>query len=244
MDMQTGWNENRALLRGTAAAEPVLSHETHGVVYETFPLAVRRLSGSEDRVNVLVPRALLEQRPVTEGMELEVEGEVRSFNNKSGKGSRLVITLYAKELRPAAGEHENQLLLAGVLCKPPVVRRTPLGRDICDLMLAVNRRYGRADYLPCIAWGGLARRCGALEVGDGVRIEGRLQSRAYTKVDHGVSEVRTAWPGRSTSSTERKGNRRHESACSVSTRNANSPKGAGPRQQPRPSVMSPPAPAS
>ena len=146
MDMQTGWNENRALLRGTAAAEPVLSHETHGVVYETFPLAVRRLSGSEDRVNVLVPRALLEQRPVTEGMELEVEGEVRSFNNKSGKGSRLVITLYAKELRPAAGEHENQ-----------------------------------------------ARRCGALEVGDGVRIEGRLQSRAYTKVDHGVSEVRTAY---------------------------------------------------
>ena len=149
---QTGWNENRALLRGTAAAEPVLSHETHGVVYETFPLAVRRLSGSEDRVNVLVPRVLLEQRPVTEGMELEVEGEVRSFNNKSGKGSRLVITLYAKELRPAAGEHENQLLLAGVLCKPP-----------------------------------------ALEVGDGVRIEGRLQSRAYTKVDHGVSEVRTAY---------------------------------------------------
>ena len=193
MDMQTGWNENRALLRGTAAAEPVLSHETHGVVYETFPLAVRRLSGSEDRVNVLVPRALLEQRPVTEGMELEVEGEVRSFNNKSGKGSRRVITLYAKELRPAAGEHENQLLLAGVLCKPPVARRTPLGRDICDLMLAVNRRYGRADYLPCIAWGGLARRCGALEVGDGVRIEGRLQSRAYTKVDHGVSEVRTAY---------------------------------------------------
>ena len=77
MDMQTGWNENRALLRGTAAAEPVLSHETHGVVYETFPLAVRRLSGSEDRVNVLVPRALLEQRPVTAGMELEVEALLR-----------------------------------------------------------------------------------------------------------------------------------------------------------------------
>lgn len=157
MDMQTGWNENRALLRGTAAAEPVLSHETHGVVYETFPLAVRRLSGSEDRVNVLVPRVLLEQRPVTEGMELEVEGEVRSFNNKSGKGSRLVITLYAKELRPAAGEHENQLLLAGVLCKPPVVRRTPLGRDICDLMLAVNRRYGRRTTCPAspgAAWPG------------------------------------------------------------------------------------------
>ena len=193
MDMQTGWNENRALLRGTAAAEPVFSHESHGVVYETFPLAVLRLSGSEDRINVLAPRPLLAEQPVTAGMALEVEGEVRSFNNKSGKGSRLVITLYAKALRPWEGEDENQLLLAGVLCKPPVLRRTPLGRDICDLMLAVNRRYGRADYLPCIAWGGLARRCGGLEVGDGVRLEGRLQSRAYTKVDHGISEVRTAY---------------------------------------------------
>ena len=193
MDMQTGWNENRALLRGTAAAEPVFSHESHGVVYETFPLAVLRLSGSEDRINVLAPRPLLAERPVTAGMTLEVEGEVRSFNNKSGKGSRLVITLYAKALRPWEGEDENQLLLAGVLCKPPVLRRTPLGRDICDLMLAVNRRYGRADYLPCIAWGGLARLCGGLEVGDGVRLEGRLQSRAYTKVDHGISEVRTAY---------------------------------------------------
>ena len=193
MDMQTGWNENRALLRGTAAAEPVVSHESHGVVYETFPLTVLRLSGSEDRINVLAPRPLLAEQPVTAGMALEVEGEVRSFNNKSGKGSLLVITLYAKALRPWEGEDENQLLLAGVLCKPPVLRRTPLGRDICDLMLAVNRRYGRADYLPCIAWGGLARLCGGLEVGDGVRLEGRLQSRAYTKVDHGVSEVRTAY---------------------------------------------------
>ena len=193
MDMQTGWNENRALLRGTAAAEPVLSHETHGVVYETFPLAVRRLSGSEDRVNVLVPRVLLEQRPVTEGMELEVEGEVRSFNNKSGKGSRLVITLYAKELRPAAGEHENQLLLAGVLCKPPVVRRTPLGRDICDLMLAVNRRYGRADYLPCIAWGAIAQQTAILPVGSRLTVEGRVQSRGYTKTVDGVRQERTAY---------------------------------------------------
>ena len=193
MDMQTGWNENRALLRGTAAAEPVLSHETHGVVYETFPLAVRRLSGSEDRVNVLVPRVLLEQRPVTEGMELEVEGEVRSFNNKSGKGSRLVITLYAKELRPAAGEHENQLLLAGVLCKPPVVRRTPLGRDICDLILAVNRRYGRADYLPCIAWGVIAQQTAILPVGSRLTVEGRVQSRGYTKTVDGVGQERTAY---------------------------------------------------
>ena len=194
MDMQTGWNENRALLRGTAAAEPVVSHESHGVVYETFPLTVLRLSGSEDRINVLAPRPLLAEQPVTAGMALEVEGEVRSFNNKSGKGSRLVITLYAKELRPAAGEHENQLLLAGVLCKPPVVRRTPLGRDICDLMLAVNRRYGRADYLPVIAWGQLAVQAARLQVGDTLSLEGRVQSRTYRKVlEDGTAQERVAY---------------------------------------------------
>lgn len=193
MDMQTGWNENRALLRGTAAADPVWSHETHGVVYDTFPLNVLRLSGSEDTINVIVPREMLETCPVKAGMPVEVEGEVRSFNNKSGTGSKLVITLHAKSLRPGEGPNENRLTLAGVLCKPPVLRRTPLGREICDLMLAVNRRYGRADYLPCIAWGALARCCGELGVGDGLRLDGRLQSREYTKVDQGMTEKRTAY---------------------------------------------------
>lgn len=194
IDMQTGWNENRALLRGVVAESPVFSHENHGACYEAFPLAVRRLSGSEDRVNVVVPRALLEGCPLAAGTEVEIEGEVRSFNNKSGRGSRLVITLYARTIRPSdGGEHINDLTLAGVLCKAPVPRRTPLGRDICDLMLAVNRRYGRADYLPCITWGAVAQRCGGLAVGDGVRIEGRFQSRSYTKVENGVAEERTAY---------------------------------------------------
>ncbi len=193
MDMQTGWNENRAVLRGRAAAAPVFSHENHGTRYDTFPLTVRRLSGSEDTLNVVAARPLLEALSVTAGMAVEVEGEVRSFNNKSGRGSRLVITLYAKALRTGEGEDANDLALAGVLCKPPVLRRTPLGREICDLMLAVNRRYGRADYLPCIAWGSLAQRCGDLTVGDGVRLEGRLQSRGYTKVEGGVSQARTAY---------------------------------------------------
>ena len=185
--------ENRALLRGTAAAEPVLSHETHGVVYETFPLAVRRLSGSEDRVNVLVPRALLEQRPVTEGMELEVEGEVRSFNNRSGVGSRLVITVLARSVLPGVGEPCNQVWLRGTLCKPPILRRTPLGRDICDLLLAVNRRYRRADYLPCIAWGRLAQECGEMTTGDPLWLNGRLQSRTYLKNLGEVTQERTAF---------------------------------------------------
>ena len=191
--MQTGWNENRALLRGTAAADPVWSHETHGVVYDTFPLHVQRLSGSIDCLNVIVPKSMLADNPVPAGMPVEVEGEVRSFNNRTGIGSRLVITLHARTLRRGEGPNENRLTLAGVLCKPPVLRRTPLGREICDLMLAVNRKYGRADYLPCISWGALARCCGELEVGDGVRLEGRLQSRAYTKLENGESRQRTAF---------------------------------------------------
>lgn len=193
MDMQTGWNENRAVLRGEVAATPVFSHENHGVTYDTFPLCVRRLSGCSDVVNVVAARPLLAECPMEEGLEVEIEGEVRSFNNKSGRGSRLVITLFARGIAPIAGEHGNTLSLSGVLCKPPILRKTPLGREICDLMVAVNRRYGRADYLPCIAWGALAHRCGALEVGSGVRLEGRLQSRTYTKVIDGESQERVAY---------------------------------------------------
>lgn len=191
--MQTGWNENRIVLRGTAAEAPAFSHENHGAAYDMFPLVVPRLSGAEDVLNIVVPRALLEACPVSPGQTLELNGEVRSYNNRSGGGSRLVITVLARTLSPAQGEPCNQLCLSGVLCKPPVLRRTPLGRDICDLMLAVNRRYGRADYLPCIAWGGLAQRCGALAVGDEIGLEGRLQSRIYQKMIDGVATERTAF---------------------------------------------------
>ena len=191
--MQTGWNENRALLRGTAAGSPVFSHENHGVAYDLFPLSVQRLSGAADRLNVVLPRSLLTACPVYEGLPLEVQGEVRSFNNRSGSGSRLVITVLARELAPTAEKPANHLALAGALCKPPILRRTPLGREICDLMLAVNRRYGRTDYLPCIAWGSLARRCAELAPGNRVELEGRLQSRVYTKRLGETSEERTAF---------------------------------------------------
>lgn len=192
-DMQTGWNENRVVLRGEAADCPAFSHENHGAAYDIFPLSVPRLSGTEDVLNIIAPHALLETCPVSSGIPLELTGEVRSFNNRMGGGSRLVITVLARTLSPAQGEPCNQLCLSGVLCKPPILRRTPLGRDICDLMLAVNRRYGRADYLPCIAWGGLAQRCGSLHVGDSVSLEGRLQSRVYQKVIDGVATERTAF---------------------------------------------------
>ena len=191
--MQTEWNENRIVLHGRVCQAPVPSNTNHGESYLKFPLAVCRLSGAEDRVNVVASAALLERCPLTEGEELSVEGEVRSFNNRSGVGSRLVISVYARQMHREPGEEENRLRLTGTLCKVPVYRRTPLGRDICDLMLAVNRRYGRTDYLPCIAWGSLARRCAELAPGNRVELEGRLQSRVYTKRLGETSEERTAF---------------------------------------------------
>lgn len=181
--MLTDWNENRARLTGQAMEEPEYSHTNHGEDFFRFPLRSRRLSGAADQLNLLVSRTVLERQSVHPGDRLTAEGEVRSYNNRSGVGSRLVITLFTKQLTPAGQEpDDNRLTLAGVLCKPPNYRTTPLGREICDLMLAVNRKYGRADYLPCIAWGVLAQRAADLSVGDGLRLEGRLQSRAYTKV--------------------------------------------------------------
>ncbi len=191
--MRTDWNENRALLIGEAIAQPDFSHENHGEDYFRFPLEISRLSGSRDVVNVIASRALLEDCPVMAGVRIRLAGEVRSFNNKNAVGSRLVITAYARSLIPTDEPDANQLTLAGVLCKTPIYRRTPLGREICDLMLAVNRRYGRADYLPCIAWGVLARTCARMSVGEGLRLEGRLQSREYTKVTNGVGVRRIAY---------------------------------------------------
>lgn len=191
--MQMAWNENHISLVGLVGGSATESHENHGVTYVQFPLRICRLSGVEDILNVVAAKSLLYPGLVEPGALLAVEGEVRSYNNRSGTGSKLVITVYARSMEVGMGEHKNELTLAGVLCKPPVVRRTPLGREICDMMLAVNRRYGRADYLPCIAWGGLAAWCGQLEVGDGLKLNGRLQSREYTKEVDGQSTRRTAF---------------------------------------------------
>ncbi len=190
--MQT--NNNRIFLRGRLAASPTLSHVNHGVEYLMLPLAVCRLSGAEDRLHVVAAREQLDALlPLAAGSPLTVLGEVRTFNNRSGVGSKLVVSVFARELSQEEGEDENRLELSGTLCKPPVLRTTPLGRTICDMILAANRRYGRADYLPCIAWGSLAYRCGAMEVGDRLALEGRLQSRVYTKEVDGRTEERTAF---------------------------------------------------
>ena len=190
--MQT--NNNKIFLRGRLAAPPSLSHTNHGVEYMLLPLSVCRLSGAEDTLHVIASREQLSALPPLDtGSPLTVSGEVRTFNNRSGVGSRLVISIFARSLSQEEGEDENHLELSGTICKPPVLRTTPLGRTICDMILAANRRYGRADYLPCIAWGSLAYRCGAMEVGGRLALEGRLQSRVYTKEIDGQMQERTAF---------------------------------------------------
>ena len=183
---------NEVLLEGTALEAPVLSHENHGTRFYRFPLEVPRLSGTPDTLPVLLPEPLLDI--VQTEAPLRVQGQLRSFNNRSGVGNRLVLTVFAQAWEPAAGEPCNRILLSGALCKPPTFRRTPLGRSICDLMLAVSRRYGRADYLPVIAWGQLAVQAARLRVGDALSLEGRVQSRIYRKVlEDGTVQDRVAY---------------------------------------------------
>ena len=184
---------NDLLLRGTAAAEPAFSHENHGQRFYRFPLSVRRLSGQADVLQVIATGEQLSHLLPLTGRRLEIQGQLRSFNNKSGQGSRLVISAFTRLLVETAGEDVNIIELKGAICKPPVLRRTPLGRCICDMMLAVNRWYGRADYLPCIAWGQVAMVTGQLPVGSTLALEGRVQSRVYTKVVDGVPQERTAY---------------------------------------------------
>ena len=122
-----------------------------------------------------------------------MEGQIRSFNNRAPKGRKLIISVLAEAVAVTDGPHANQVLLRGVICKEPIFRRTPLGREICDVMLAVNRPYHRADYLPCILWGRCAQEVSDYPVGTVLSITGRLQSREYLKVIDGVAEQRTAY---------------------------------------------------
>jgi len=191
--MEVKQNLNQVTLRGMAESAPVLSHENHGENFYKFALLVPRLSGQTDRLNILAGESLLRQQPVQAGMPLAVFGQLRSFNNRSGEGSRLVISVFARMLAETREEPCNRIFLSGTVCKMPVLRRTPLGRSICDVMLAVNRRYGRADYLPCIAWGQVALEVGELTVGQRLALEGRVQSRSYNKVLSDRVEKRTAY---------------------------------------------------
>ena len=186
-------NFNHVLLCGQVLTQPQPSHVNHGQSFSRFLLSVPRLSGQEDCLPVIVPQPLLELCPLSPGAAVTVTGQLRSFNNRSGQGPRLVISVFVRELTPGGAAPFNQIQLSGVLCKAPSLRRTPLGREICDLILAVNRRYGRADYLPCIAWGAIAQQTARLPVGSRLTVEGRVQSRGYTKTVDGVGQERTAY---------------------------------------------------
>lgn len=184
---------NRVELCGSVAEKPRFSHESRDVEFYTFPLEVSRLSGNVDRLNIIVRRELLEDLEIEESSCLTVVGELRSFNNKTDRGNRLIITVYARELSFSDDAEYNRVWLTGTLCKKPNLRTTPMGRDICDLMLAVNRHYGRSDYLPCIAWGARARQASGWDVGTVISLEGRIQSRGYIKTIDGVPVEKTAF---------------------------------------------------
>ena len=191
--MDEKWMNNSVELCGVLGGPPVFSHVSRDEVYYLFPLHVNRLSGTVDSINILARRELLEQVTLTEEPKIFISGELRSFNNKTGAGSRLVITVFARTIRLGEGEDCNCVTLRGVLCKPPNLRRTPMGREICDLMLAIGRRYGRSDYLPCIAWGRNATEAGGWRVGNAIEINGRIQSRTYIKLENGISKEKTAF---------------------------------------------------
>ena len=186
-------SRNAVTLRGCVSEKPRFSHRSRGEEFYQFSLDVSRLSGTVDTIQILARDKLLDALEVGGGSKLRVTGELRSFNNRSGAGPKLVITVFAKALAFEDGPDTNEILLRGTLCKAPNHRVTPMGREICDLMLAVNRRYGRSDYLPCIAWGLTAREAAGWDVGTAVNLTGRVQSRVYTKTVDGESVDKVAY---------------------------------------------------
>ena len=172
---------NQARLCGIMDSAPSFSHENHGRRFYRFVLAVERLSGTVDRLNVLTDWELLDAADLCPGEWVAVTGQVRSYNEVTPTGRHLRISVYAEDLDGLCERADNRIELTGVLCKDPVYRRTPLGREICDVMLAVNRPYHRTDYVPCIFWGRTARTVALCGVGDRLHLTGRLQSREYVK---------------------------------------------------------------
>ncbi len=184
---------NAVSLRGELAALPVFSHENHGKRFFRFLLEVPRLSGTVDRLPVIAEQSLLDQMDLSAGSMLHVTGQIRSHNNYTETARRLLIFLFASTLEADEGEPINQVELSGILCKEPILRRTPLGREICDVMLAVPRTFHRADYLPCILWGRTAEEISACHTRDQIHIFGRMQSRIYTKITELGPQERTAY---------------------------------------------------
>lgn len=184
---------NHILLRGTLSSLPEFSHENHGLRFFRFCLEVPRLSGAVDLLPVVAEETILNGFDLSGGKMLTITGQIRSYNVRSDGKRHLKIFVYARSIVCEDGEPLNEVILEGPLCREPNYRRTPLGREICDVMLAVPRSFKRADYLPCILWGRTAQEGSRCHTSDRILICGRLQSRIYTKVTEEGSEERTAY---------------------------------------------------
>ena len=184
---------NHITLRGSLLSMPLYSHENHGRRFFRFYLEVPRLSGTVDVLPVIAREDVLNAMELSDGEMLTVTGQVRSHNVREDSRRRLLIFVFASLIVCEDGEPLNDVVLEGPLCREPTYRKTPLGREICDVMLAVPRAFRRADYLPCILWGRTALECAQFHTRDILRITGRLQSRTYTKVLESGSEERTAY---------------------------------------------------
>lgn len=185
---------NRIIAVGRLDGELELSHEVMNEPFYTGTLLVKRLSGAVDRLPVTIPGKLMGLLP-EENSQLLVTGQVRSYNKVVDGAGRLMVTLFAQSLALSPDNDTlNRVTLTGALCKPPIYRSTPFGREICDMMLAVNRAFGKSDYIPCIAWGRNAQYASRFSVGDRVRLTGRLQSREYQKLlENGEYLLRNAY---------------------------------------------------
>ena len=184
---------NQITLRGSLQNMPQFSHENHGKRFFRFHLEVPRLSGAVDILPVVASEYVLNQMDLSGGNMLTVTGQIRSHNIRSDGVRHLLIFVFAQNIFCEDGEPMNDVLLKGPLCKEPNYRRTPLGREICDVMLAVGRGFKRADYLPCILWGRVAQEISQCHTRDIIQINGRLQSRIYTKITDDGPQERTAY---------------------------------------------------
>ncbi len=206
--MDTNYLENNYLtLVGKVTGDKKFSHEIYGESFYVFNLEVPRLSGNSDTIPITVSERLITDEMLAQGNNLLVKGQFRSYNSYENEKNKLILTVFAKdvmEVEEQANEEENEMVkkdmitnevvLVGFICKQPIYRQTPFGREIADILLAVNRAYNKSDYIPTIAWGRTARFCQNLEVGTKVKVVGRVQSRMYEKKhEDGTVESRIAY---------------------------------------------------
>ena len=203
--MNTNYLENNQLvLVGKVTSEKRFSHEIYGEKFYIFDLKVPRLSGNADNIPITISERLLLEQDLSIGKNIIIEGQFRSYNSFENERNRLILTVFAKEIKFSENKEEefvptkentsNEVVLDGYICKKPIYRKTPFGREIADILLAVNRAYNKSDYIPCIAWGRNARFCENMPVGTEVRVIGRVQSRQYEKkYEDGTSEIKIAY---------------------------------------------------